>query len=108
MKQGWLGHKSRESETPGHTRRIFKGIGCLSNKANPVFGNISAELTGKSVLPPRSAQSIVIEALEKTKSAKTLAQGLWYSFIMEGNDCMHLSDLQEVLGPDAHELAEGL
>ena len=29
------------------------------------------------------------------------------SFVVEGNDCMHLSDFQEVLGPDAHELAEG-
>lgn len=88
-----------ETSPNGHRRRIFKGIGRFSKKVNSLFGNIATELTGKSVLPPKSAQSIVTECLEKTKSAKALAQRLWFSFVMEGNDCLHLSDIQEVLGP---------
>ena len=71
-----------------------------------MFGNIATEITGKSVLPPKSAQSIVTGCLEKTKSAKALAQRLWFSFVMEGNDCLHLSDIQEVLGPQSQDIAE--
>jgi Ca2+-binding EF-hand superfamily protein len=71
-----------------------------------VFGNIASELTGKSVLPPKSAQSIVTESLGKTKSAKALAHRLWFSFVMEGNDCLHLSDVQEVLGAQSQDIAE--
>jgi hypothetical protein len=95
-----------ETTHQGHRRRIFKGIGRLSNKVNSVFGNIAHERTGKNVLPPRSAQSIVTECLERTKSAKALAHRLWFSFVMEGNDVLHLSDVQEVLGPDSHDIAE--
>jgi hypothetical protein len=71
-----------------------------------VLGNIASKLTGKSVLPPKSAQSIVTECLERTKSAKALAQRLWFSFIMEGNECLHLGDVQEVLGPQSQDIAE--
>jgi len=95
-----------EKTSHGHRRRIFKGIGRLSNKVNSVFGNISSEITGKTVLAPKSAQSIVIECLDRTKASKALAQRLWYSFVMEGNNCLHLSDVQEVLGLESHEIAE--
>jgi hypothetical protein len=95
-----------ETDPRGHRRRIFKGIGRFSNKVNSVFGNIASELTGRGVLPPRSAQSIVTECLQRTKSAKALAQRLWFSFVMEGNDCLHLRDVQEVLGPESQDIAE--
>jgi hypothetical protein len=95
-----------ERTTHGHKRRIFEGIGRFSNKLNSVFGNIASELKGKSVLSPRPAQSIVTECLEKTKSAKALAQWLWFSFVMEENDCLHLSDVQEVLGSQSQNTAE--
>ena len=90
----------------GHQRRAFKGIGRLSNNANSVCGNTAHELTGKNVLRPRSAQSIVAKRLEWMKSAKALAHRLWFSFVMEGNDVLHLSDVQEVLGSDSHDIAE--
>jgi hypothetical protein len=95
-----------ETDPRGHRRRIFKGIGRFSNKVNSVFGNIASELTGRGVLPPRSAQSIVTECLQRRKSAKALAQRLWFSFVMEGNDCLHLRDVQEVLGPESQDIAE--
>jgi len=104
MKKGL--NPGNQNSSPHHHRRIFKGIGSLSSKVNSVFGNIAAELTGKSMLLPRSAQSIVIEALSKPKSAKALAQRLWLSFVMEGNEVLHLSDLEEVLGGDGGAIAE--
>jgi len=94
------------NDLPGHHRRLFQGIGRFSERVNSVFGNIASELTGKSVLPPRSAQSIVTECLEKTKSAKALAHRLWFSFVVEGNGCLHLSDVQEVLGAQSQDIAE--
>jgi hypothetical protein len=108
VRKGWMGQgnpdaKQRNSHSHG---RIFKGIGRLSNKVNSVFGNISAELTGKSVLPERAAQTIVTEALEKTRSTKALAHRLWFSFVVEGNNALHLSDIQDVLGPETHEPAD--
>lgn len=41
-----------ETSPNGHRRRIFKGIGRFSKKANSLFRNIATELTGKSVVPP--------------------------------------------------------
>ncbi|CZR63877.1 uncharacterized protein PAC_13774 [Phialocephala subalpina] len=106
VRKGWRGQVDPNTAPDGHYRRIFKGIGRVSNKVNSVFGNIAGELTGKRVLPAKSAQSTVIECLEKTKSSKALAHRLWFSFVMEGNDAMHLDDLEEVLGPESHEIAE--
>jgi hypothetical protein len=109
IRKGYIGQGisiDPETSPNGHRRRIFKGIGRFSKKVNSVFGNIATELTGKSVLPPKSAQSIVTGCLEKTKSAKALAQRLWFSFVMEGNDCLNLSDVQEVLGPQSQDIAE--
>lgn len=107
VRNGWIGKGGTGTKTSSnHNTRMFKGIGTLNQKVNSVFGNISSELTGKSVLPPKSAQSIVIEALERRKSTRALAQRLWYSFVTEGNDILHLSDIKEVLGPEAQHLAE--
>jgi hypothetical protein len=109
IRKGHLGQGisiNPETSPDGHRRRIFKGIGRFSKKFNSVFGNIATEITGKSVLPPKSAQSIVTGCLEKTKSAKALAQRLWFSFVMEGSECLHLSDIQEVLGPQSQDIAE--
>ncbi|KUJ14457.1 uncharacterized protein LY89DRAFT_589788 [Mollisia scopiformis] len=106
VRKGRRGQIDPDTTSHGHHRRIFKGIGRVSNTANSVFGNIAAELTGKRVLQARSGQSMIIECLERTKASKALAQRLWYSFVMEGNDTLHLSDLEEVLGPDSNEVAE--
>lgn len=88
-------------------RRMLRGFGTVREKVHSVFGNIASELTGKStLLPERSAQRFVLDALEKTKSSRALARRLWLSFVMEGSDVLRLSDLQDVLGPNEHEMAE--
>lgn len=43
--------------------------------------------------------------MEKSKSAKALAQRIWYSFVAEGNDDLYLEDVLEVLGHDKEDLA---
>jgi len=108
VKKGWMGQgdPSKPPDQPKTHGRLYRGIGRLGNKVNSVFGNISAELTGKTALHPKSAHSIVVQCLERKRAATALAQRLWYSFVTEGNDAMHLSDLLEVLGPDRREEAE--
>lgn len=103
------GRKERinhDVKSQGQGRRKFRGMSRVGNKVNSVYGNIASELTGKRVLPLRSAESIVIECLEKSKASKALARRLWFSFVMEGNDCLHVEDVQVVLGPHSQDVAE--
>ncbi|TVY83240.1 putative MscS family protein [Lachnellula suecica] len=86
--------------------RLFKGIGRFGNKVDSVFGNIATELTGRTVFPGKSAESIVSESLDKKAAAEALARRLWLSFVMEGNEVLHLSDVEEVLGEGNQEVAE--
>jgi len=89
-----------------HRHRMFNGIGRFNNKVNSVFGNIATELKSRSVLPERSAESIVMEALEKKAASQALAQRLWFSFVAEGNEVLCVSDIEEVLGDANQEVAE--
>jgi hypothetical protein len=56
--------------------RLIGDVGRFGDKVTSVFGNIASEITGKQVFNPTSAHSIVIEALEKTKSSEALAKRL--------------------------------
>ncbi|TVY35576.1 putative MscS family protein [Lachnellula subtilissima] len=89
-----------------HSHRIFNGMGRFNNKMNSVFGDIATELKGRSVLPERSAESIVSESLGKTATAQALARRLWLSFVAEGKEVLHLSDLEEVLGEGNEDVAK--
>jgi len=62
-----------------------------------VFGNVAHEITGKKVFNPNSAHTIVIEALEKNRSAEALARRLWMSFVVEGKNSLFQEDILEVL-----------
>lgn len=73
---------------------------------NTAFGHVAQELTGKQLLNPTSAHSVVIEALEKKKPAEALATRLWMSFVEEGKDVLYKEDLVEILGPDRTSEAE--
>ncbi|KAI9649065.1 hypothetical protein NHQ30_001632 [Ciborinia camelliae] len=90
-----LGHSRNGSNAP---MKIIGDIGRFGDKVTSVFGNIASEITGKQVFNPNSAHSVVIEALEKTKSSEALARRLWMSFVVEGKDSLSAEDLEEVLG----------
>ncbi|ESZ93451.1 hypothetical protein SBOR_6158 [Sclerotinia borealis F-4128] len=104
-----LGHDRSGSNAP---MKFIGDIGRFGDKVTSVFGNIASEITGKQVFNPNSAHSVVIEALEKTKSSEALARRLWMSFAVEGRDSLSADDLEEVLGAgrkiEAEEIFEAL
>lgn len=97
------GHQRSGSTTP---LKLIGDVGRLGDKVTSVFGNIASEITGKQVFNPNSAHSVVVEALEKTRSSEALAKRLWMSFVVEGKDALYAEDVQEVLGPARREEAD--
>ncbi len=100
---GHIGHKRSGSATP---LRLIGEMGRIGDKVTSVFGNIASEITGKQVFNPTSTHSVVVEALEKTRSSEALAKRLWMSFVVEGKEALYLEDIEEVLGPARKEAAE--
>ncbi|KAM7187225.1 Mechanosensitive ion channel domain containing protein [Naviculisporaceae sp. PSN 640] len=86
--------------------RLVGDVGRLGDKITSVFGNIASEITGKNVFNPNSAHSIVVEALEKTRSSEAMARRIWMSFVVEGKDSLSAEDIAEVLGPALQVEAE--
>jgi hypothetical protein len=99
---GHVGHKRSGSATP---LRIIGEVGRIGDKVTSIFGNIASEITGKQVFNPTSAHSVVVEALEKTRSSEALAKRLWMSFVVEGKEALFQEDIEEVLGPARKEEA---
>ncbi|KAL2075866.1 hypothetical protein VTL71DRAFT_809 [Oculimacula yallundae] len=97
------GQSRSGSATP---MRIIGNIGRVGDKVTSVFGNIASEITGKQVFNPTSSHSIIIEALEKTRSSEALAKRLWMSFVVEGRESLFADDIEEVLGPGRKEEAD--
>lgn len=97
------GHNRSGAATP---MRLLQNIGRVGDKVTSVFGNIAHEISGKQVFNPGSAHSIVVEALEKNKSAEALARRIWMSFVVEGKDALFEEDIVEVLGEGHHTEAE--
>ncbi|TAQ90346.1 hypothetical protein B7494_g1339 [Chlorociboria aeruginascens] len=86
--------------------KLIGDVGRLGDKVTSIFGNIASEITGKQILNPTSAHSIVVEALEKTRSSEALAKRLWMSFVVEGKEALSAEDVQEVLGPARRDEAD--
>jgi small-conductance mechanosensitive channel len=87
-------------------QNVGHGVGRVGDKVGAAFGAVAQEITGRRVFDLESGHSIVVEALEKTRSCEALARRLWFSFVMEGNDNLYQSDLIEVLGRDKQAEAE--
>ncbi|CAD6503464.1 BgTH12-03128 [Blumeria graminis f. sp. triticale] len=86
--------------------RLVGEIGRIGDKVTSAFGNMASEITGKQVFNVNSAQNVVNEALEKTKSSEALARRLWMSFVEEDHDSLYLDDIKEVLGQSRRDKAE--
>lgn len=100
-------------KTPGHGKsgshtpmRVIQDIGHAADKLTSLFGNVASEVTGKNVFNPNSAHSIVIEALEKNRTAEALARRIWMSFVVEGRESLSIEDVIDVMGPDRKVEAE--
>ena len=81
-------------------------MGNFGNKLTTALGNVAHEVTGKQMFDPTSAHSVVVEALERNRSAEALARRIWLSFVIEGNDALFLEDIIEVLGDGRQVEAE--
>jgi small-conductance mechanosensitive channel len=103
MLRGKKGHKRNGSATP---MKLIGEVGKVGDKVASVFGNLASEIAGKQVFNPNSAHSIVIEALEKTKSSEAMGRRIWMSYVVEGHESLTLDDFQEVLGPAYKDEAE--
>lgn len=86
--------------------RLLHNVGRIGDKVTAAFGNVASEITGKRVFDSESAHSIVVDALEKTRSCEALARRLWMSFVCEGRDALFQDDVVEVLGPQRRLEAE--
>lgn len=83
----------------GVPRRLAGNVGRIGDKVTSIVGNIASEITGKQVLNPNSAHSIVTDALEEITACEALGRRIWMTFAVEDRDCLYLEDLTEVLGP---------
>lgn len=98
------GHSRSGSSTP---MRMLQEVGDIGSKLTSALGNVAQEVTGKQLRAPHnSAHTIIAKALQKNRASEALARRLWLSFVIEGNDALHLDDLIEVLGPGRQAEAE--
>jgi hypothetical protein len=96
-----------DSSTPLQLiRKVGRDAGCIGDKITSVFGNIASEITGKQIFAPNSAHSVVLTALERDKSAKALAERIWMSFVVEGNNELYQDDLLKALGTNRQKEAK--
>ena len=104
--KGKKGKKGKNGKNSGVATpmQVVRDVGRVGDKLTMAFGNMANEVAGKSVFNADSAHSVVVEALEKNRSAEALAKRLWLSFVIEGHDALYLEDVIEVLG--AHRQAE--
>lgn len=93
-------HQRSGSVTP---MRLLQNVGRMGDKITAAFGNVAQEIIGKQVFNPTSAHSIVVEALEKSRSSEALAKRIWMSFVVEGKEALYQEDILEVLGNDRQE-----
>lgn len=87
-------------------QNVGHGVGRFGDKVGAAFGTVAQELTGRKVFDLGSGYTIVVDALEKTRSSEALARRLWLSFVVEGHDALYQEDIAEVLGADRKEEAE--
>ncbi|KAF2712081.1 hypothetical protein K504DRAFT_488586 [Pleomassaria siparia CBS 279.74] len=102
-KTGTMKHGRSGSTTP---MRLLQDVGRFGDKVTSAFGTVAQEITGKKVFDPNGAHSIVVEALERNRSAEALARRIWLSFVVEGKDALFMDDLVEVMGPGREKEAE--
>jgi Ca2+-binding EF-hand superfamily protein len=86
--------------------RLLHNVGRVGDTVTSAFGRVAQDIAGGTkIFDGNSSAAIVAEALEKQKASEALAKRIWMSFVVEGNDALHLEDLIEVLGEGRREAA---
>jgi hypothetical protein len=70
----------------------------VGNRLSAVMSDAANRFTGKRILKPGSAQSIVLQALSAPAASEALARRLWMSFVREGKDELYEEDIANVFG----------
>jgi len=95
------GSRSASGTASPSMRAVLGGAKKAVNKATSAFGSAAQEITGKTIFQPTTPYNVVVEALATSSTCTSLARRLWYSIASEGEEVLHLSDFEEVLGnPD--------
>jgi hypothetical protein len=92
------GHTSTSGTATPTMRAVLGGAKKAVNKATSAFGSAAQEITGKQIFQPTSPYNVVVEALARSDTCSSLARRLWFSFAAEGEQVLHQSDFEEVLG----------
>jgi small-conductance mechanosensitive channel len=107
LAQAGKGNGKRSSAMPLRMlRQVGKNVGRVGDKVTAAFGNVASELTGKQVFNPTATHTMVIEALERKRTAAALARRIWMSFVVEGRESLYMDDIVEVLGAEHEAEAE--
>jgi hypothetical protein len=78
----------------------------VENRVSAVISRTTNRFTGKGILKPGSAQSIVLQALGTRAASEALARRLWMSFVGEGKEELYEKDIANVFGPDGKDEAK--
>jgi hypothetical protein len=72
--------------------RLAKEMSHLGDKLTTAIGIVTHEAMGWTACDLNSAHSVVLKALDKSQSAEALAERIWKSFVVEGNDKLYQED----------------
>ncbi|KAF3192392.1 hypothetical protein TWF106_001531 [Orbilia oligospora] len=86
--------------------RLLHQIGRVGDNITSAVGHVAKEITGRNVLNPNSARSVVVNALARRTTIEALGRRIWMSFAEEGKDTLYVDDFLEVLGVDRQEQAK--
>ncbi|RVD85301.1 uncharacterized protein DFL_003627 [Arthrobotrys flagrans] len=86
--------------------RLLHQIGRVGDNITSAVGHVAKEITGRNVLNPNSARSIVVNALARKTTIEALGRRIWMSFAEDGKEALFIDDFLEVLGVDRQEQAK--
>ncbi|KAH9203836.1 Mechanosensitive ion channel-domain-containing protein, partial [Leptodontidium sp. 2 PMI_412] len=80
----------------------------VENRISAAMSGAVSRFTGKRILKPESAQSIVLQAFATRAASEALARRLWMSFVRDGKGELYEKDIANVLGPDGKDEATAI
>jgi hypothetical protein len=81
-------------------------ISHMGSRVSAALSSVANRFTGKEILRPGSAQSIVLQALATPVASAALAGRLWASFAGEGKEELYENDIARFFGPGGRDEAK--
>lgn len=83
-----------------------RSLSHMGSRVSAAFSSVANRFTGKEILRPGSAQSIVLQALATPVASAALAGRLWTSFGGEGKEELYENDIASIFGPGGRDEAK--